>query len=100
MKRIIEPILLGCIVFASPLALGQTAVKPGAQLAKLQGAARSLFDPKSVLEFSGSRKTDIDDGEAVAPNEVRAAGFCDAAAPGSEVPGTKAPDWKLPDARL
>ncbi len=100
MQRIIGSILLGGIVFASPLALGQAAAESGAQLSHLQGAWRSLDDPKSVLDFAGSRKTDIYDGEAVSANEVRAAGFCDGAAPGSEVPGTKAPDWKLPDARL
>ncbi|MDA0703877.1 MAG: hypothetical protein O3A96_11675 [Proteobacteria bacterium] len=100
MKRIIGSILLGWTVFASPVALGQTAGETGPQLGKLQGAWRSLDDPKSVLEFSGSRKTDIYDGEAVAANDVAAVGFCDGAAPGSEVPGTKAPGWKLPDSRL
>ena len=99
MKRIVGPILLGCMVFASP-ALGQTAGEPGAQLRQLQGYWRSLDDPKSVLAFSGSRKTAIYDGEAVAATDVTAVGFCDGAAPGSEVPYSKAPDWKLPDSRL
>ena len=83
MKRIIGPILLGSVLFASPLALGQTAGAPGPQLAKLQGAWRSLDDPKSVLEFSGSRKTDIYDGEAVSANEVRAAGLSSKAGSGT-----------------
>ena len=80
--------------------MGQDSGESSAQLRQLQGSWRSLDDPKSVLAFSDSVKTDIYDGEAVEANEVTAAGFCEGAAPGSEVPGTEAPDWKLPASRL